>query len=613
MDTLFLYLLFGALALVGPGIALQRLAGVQVDPALVLPLGTATAAALYWVSLASGVSWLFPAGTVVLLTTLALRGPHGTAPGPPLRGALLPFVTLVALLAVTQYPWNRRASDGDFLLDPLVPSDTAFHVGLSRELDIGYPPQLPGVAGFPLGYHLGTDLVRAAALRWAAIDPYDSISRFDVTLWGLALILVLRSLVDRLFASRAAVALVPWTLFLTDFSFLFGANPQAHWWTDLLRGNLLLSLFASNPIVPALGLALGALLSLERHRSGEGRGWLFMAALLALAVPFFKVFLGAHLLLGLAVAALLARPRSLGSVFVVGAPCALATLALVLGQGGETVHAVLAPLDLVVVTRQSLGLGPLTGLALAAWGVLWVLVSLGLRILGLGEAVRSLRSASLPAAALAVMALSAWPLGLLFRVSAPDVLPGQKFVNDAAYLVEQGGPLLWIFTALFLVGFARTPTRRIAAAVAVVALALPTTAQFLLKKAQEPPDRLPAATVRAMDALRAASRPGDVVMQRPGGRYPPAPVILIGRRVPYERFTPYLTQFATRTDLERRHEEVFRFFRTTDREEAFGIARRLGARFLCLYGGDRVRFVPGDGLVPLYEEPGARVYRLRED
>jgi hypothetical protein len=612
MEILY-YLLFALGALVGPGIALQRLAGVRVDPSLVLPVGTAVTAFGYWVGLISGIPWIFPAILVLLWTGLALRGWNGLATGPRLRGALGPVATFIALLAVTQYPWNRRAPDGDFFLDPLVPSDTAFHVGLTRELVIGYPPQLPGVAGFPIGYHLGTDLVRAAALRWAAVDPYDSISRFDVTLWGLALVLVLRALVDRLFASPAAVALVPWTLFLTDFSFIFAANPQAHWWTDLLRGNLLLSLFTSNPIVPALSLALGALIALERHRAGEGRGWLFLAAALALAVPFFKVFLGAHLLLGLAVAGLLSGRQHLGPWLVVGGPCALATLALVLGQGGETVRAVVAPLDLAAVTRESLGLGPRTGLAFAGWAVLWIVSSLGLRVFGLVDAVRALRSSSVPAAALAVMALTAWPLGLLFRVSAPEVLPGQKFVNDAAYLVEQGGPLLWIFTALFLARFARTQGRRIVAAVGVVALALPTTLQFLAKKSQTPPDRLPAPTVRAMDVLRDSSRPGDVVMQRPGGRYPPAPVILVGRRVPYERFTPYLTQFATRADLEKRHEEVFRFFRTADSGEAMEIARRLGARFLCLYGSDRVRFDPRGRLVPLHEEAGARLYRLSVD
>jgi hypothetical protein len=67
-------------------------------------------------------------------------------------------------------------------------------------------------------------------------------------------------------------------------------------------------------------------------------------------------------------------------------------------------------------------------------------------------------------------------------------------------------------------------------------------------------------------------------------------VILAGRRVPYERFTPYLTQFASRKALEARHLEVYRFFRTGDRDEALEIARSLEARFLALYGHDRVRF-----------------------
>ncbi len=131
-----------------------------------------------------------------------------------------------------------------------------------------------------------------------------------------------------------------------------------------------------------------------------------------------------------------------------------------------------------------------------------------------------------------------------------------------------------------------------------------------MKKATTPPDRLPGAMVRAMDALERVSRPGDVVMQRPGARYPPAPVVLAGRRVPYERFTPYLTQFASREALLARHEAVYRFFRTPSRDEALAIARSMDARFLALYGGDRVRFDTSGVLEPVYEEEGARVYRI---
>src|SRR5438132_995423 len=85
-------------------------------------------------------------------------------------------------------------------------------------LPIGYPPQLPGVAGFPVGYHFGTDLVRAAALRWARVDPYDAIARFDVTLGALALLLAVRAAARAAGASSLAVTLAGWTLIATDFS-----------------------------------------------------------------------------------------------------------------------------------------------------------------------------------------------------------------------------------------------------------------------------------------------------------------------------------------------------------------------------------------------------------
>ena len=211
-------------------------------------------------------------------------------------------------------------------------------MGLTRELVIGHPPQVPGVAGFPLGYHLGTDLVRAAALRWAGTDPWDSLTRLDVTLWALGLVLALRAVAARLGGPPLAVALAPWTLLFTDFSFVFAGNPQAHWWTDLLRGNLLLSLAYANPIVPALGLVLGAVVSLSRFQETGDRGHLALAALQSAAVPFFKVFLGAHLLLGLGVAWLLARQAPRRALLLAALPCALATAALALGQGGQTVE-----------------------------------------------------------------------------------------------------------------------------------------------------------------------------------------------------------------------------------------------------------------------------------
>jgi hypothetical protein len=612
LATTLRYAAFALVAIAGPGVALQRLAGVAIDPALVLPLGIAATAGAYWLSLVLNVPWLYPVLVGGLLVALFVsRGPWTVADGPPFRGAIAPAVATIALLAATQYGGNRAAASGEFLLDNLVPYDTAFHVGLSRELTLGYPPQLPGVSGFGLGYHLGPDLVRAAALRWAAVDPYDSINRLDVTLGALALILVLRAITRAAGGNGFAVDLAGFIPLAADFSFLFAANPQAHWWADLLRGNLLVSLALSNPVVPALALALGALIALERDQ-GRGHGWLWLAAFQAAAVPFFKVFLGAHLLLGLVVAAVIRR-RPVRDVLVVALPCAVATALLVVGAGGSTVDVVVAPLDLVRITRESLALAPLSGLALAGWAVLWLAASLGLRLVGLPGAWRSLRGGAWSASAVAAMALAAWPLGLLFRVSAPEMLDGQKTVNDAAYLVEQGGPLLWVFSAVALAAWAgdRRDRRGIVVALAVV-LALPSSLQFAWKKATLPYDPVPAPMVRAMTALATASEPGDVVLQRPGARYPPLPVVLIGRRVPYERFTPWLTQFAPAGDLQRRHERVFRFFRTTDGAEAMAIARELDARFVALYGGDRLRFDPAGGLETIYEDGDVRILRINQ-
>jgi hypothetical protein len=607
------YVAFALLAIVAPGAGVQRLLRVPVDPALVLPLGTAAAAGAWWVALVTGVPWVF----FVLLAPLALGllvppGRVRLAVGPPLRPALPAMAVLVLVLAATQYPWNRLTDQGEFLLDPFLAFDTAFHAGLTHELTLGFPPHVPGVAGFPLGYHFGTDLVRAAALRWAAVHPYDSISRFDVTLWALGLVLALRAAAHGAGAGPRAVALVPWAVLATDFSFVFAANPQAHWWSDLLRGNVLISLAVSNPVVPAMSLALGALVALARHEAApRERGWLVLAALQALAVPFFKVFLGAHLLLGLGLAmALGSRSRARG-LAIVAAPCGLATALLVFGQGGQTLEVSLSPLDLVRITREGLGLAPKGELSLALWALLWLAASLGVRVLGLPQVVRSAREGPAAGQVLAWMALCAWPLGLLFRVSAPETLPGQKPFNDVYVLIEQGGLLLWIFTAMALARLTGAGLRSWAVLTVLGLLSFPSTVQFVWKKATAAPDPVPAGMVRAMDGLAAASRPGEVVMQRPGARYPPLPVVLIGRRVPYERFTPFLAQFAPAADLRRRHEMVFRFFRTADASEALGIARALEARYLCLYGPDRVRFETGDELIPLHEEAQARCYRLR--
>lgn len=606
---------FLALAVVAPGVALQRLARVAVDPALVLPLGAAFCAGAQFLGLWFGQPWLFAFATLALLLSAALvRGPWRRADGPPLRGALAPLAVLVAVFAVTQYGLFRPGEGGDFVLDPLLAWDSTFHAGLARELTLPWPPQVPGLAGFHLGYHFGLDLVRGAALTWAGVDPFDQIARLDLTWLALALVLALRAMAFRLGLRGVAVTLAGFSPLLTDFAWIFAGSPQANWWCDLLRGNLLLSLVLANPSVPALAVCLAALVALDRHASGEGRGWLVLAGLTGLALPHFKVFLGAHLLLGLGVAFVLRR-LPLRSALAVGLPTALSTAALALGQGGSSVELALDPLGLIRGTRVNLDLPFVTGRALLPFALVWLVASLGARLVALPAALRALRAASPAAVALAAMALSGWPLGLLFRVSAPEVLESERVINDAAYLVEQSGVLLWLFAAGALgaaLGVSSTPARRVTAAV-LLALSLPVSAQLVWKKSGMTPDHMPGAWRQAALAVAARTAPGEVVMQRPAGRFPPAPAIFASRRVPYDRYTPYLTQFAAPEPLEQRHRLVSRFFRTRKADEARALAGAVGARALCLYGPDRVRFPLEELFEPVYQSEEARCYVLRPD
>lgn len=610
------YLVFTLLAVVLPAVAVLRLLRVAIEPAAVVPLGLGLCAGAYWLSLVAERAWLFPALLAALVAvgfTAGWRVPWRLAPGPSLRGALPPFVALVALFAVTQFPLNRCTADGGFALDSLERVDTAFHVAVTWELANGWPPQVPGLAGVPLDYHFGPHLARAALLRFAGVHPYDALARFDLTLWALALVLAWRAAAAAVGARPAVVALVPWTLLLGDAAWLLVDRARGAWLTELLGGNFLVSLFFTNTLVPALALALVALVALGRAQHGEGRGWLALAALLGLALPFFKVFLAAHFLGGLAVALVLARRRR--ATLIAAAPCLAGLLLLAAGHGAQTVRPLLEPLAVAQAARAALGLAPAHGAALAASAAAWLALGLGLRAVGVPAAWRALRSGSAPAVALAAMALAGWPLRLLGRLTAD----GQ--FDEAVYFTVQSGALLWLYTLAALVAWgerlqARVGPRAAALALAAAAaLALPTSVEFVVRKAHAPAEPVPPAVMRATARLAALTVPGEVVLTPSFSRYPPPPVVFSGRRVPYAEYLPYLAQFAPEDALTERLRAVRRFFKDADDEHAaLGTAAALKARFVVLYG----RRTPVEDAAWLTRvvtegDEGARVYRIRAE
>jgi hypothetical protein len=597
------YLAFVVAAVVGPGVAAQRLLRLPVDKALVAPLGLTLCAALYQLSLVGGHPLLFLLAVALLDAALLWpRPPWRAAPGSGLAGAVAPFLAVVALLAATQYPFNRVLRNGDFLLDAGEAPDTAFYVAVAWELSASYPPQAPALAGIPMDYHLGPHLVRGAAMRWAAIHPYDAISRFDDTFLALALILVLRAAARTLKAPPAAVALVSWAPLATDFSFVYALHPNARWWSFLCGSNLLHSLFFARSTIFALTAALGAVVAYGRHRAGEGRGWLGLAVVLALGLPFFNIFLASLVLAGLGLAWLRCPDQR---------PLALLAVATALGIALPllTPHIVsprvaLDPLGAVQRTQALLGLPELSGVALVAGGLLWIVAALGLRFVGVPKAFAAALSTESPAVVLGTVALLGWPLRLLIHINADG-----RF-DEAAYFAEHSGAVLWLFTALALAPLlARVPSRTAAVAF-LAALSLPSTVEYLARKVALDPERIPARAVQAMRTLEGASRPGDVVLVRPSAELPPLPMVLIGRRAFYSEYMRSLRQFAPRAELHRRRALLRAFFRTTDPREALSLARQIGADFLYLPAGEPLFFDPRPVAETVYARDGERVYRF---
>jgi hypothetical protein len=602
--TILRFALFAAVAIAGPGVALQRLLRVRWDPAVVLPLGLVFCAAAYALGLVVGAPWLLPALAVPLDLLLLRPGFRGRpAEGPSLRGAVPPVALLVLLLAATQYRVNREAANGDFLLDLGEHMDTAVHVGLTWELVAGYPPQVPGLAGVPVHYHVGSHLVRAAAARWAGIHPYDSMSRFDVTLWGLALVLALRAAAHGLGMGGRVTALVGYLPLAADLSSVPGLLLGAGFWAFKLGDNFIEALFYANSVAPAVAMVLAAVACLSRFERDRSRGLLVLAVLLGAGAGFFKVFTGAQLLLALLTAWLLVRRPF--HLLAVAAPVAVALGLLALSASApsdaEGVHVSLLAFAPTNPARVAFGLKEARGLAYVASGLAWLVLSLGLRVLGIPGAVRSLRGSSGAGSVLGALALWGWPLATFLSVTADPAY------DESFYFLQASGLLLWVFAAPVLVDLAR---RRPVVAGIALAVAFAPLAEFLVRKVPQKPEVVPAAEVRAMKALRRASCPGDVVLMQTKVAYVPLPVVLAGRRVAFADYIGYWRQFTSPRTLAERKEEVRAFFQAEDEATALAVARKLDARYVYVEGRRRRTLEAAGVLVPLFDEEGEHVYRI---
>ena len=448
------------------------------------------------------------------------------ADGPSLRGALPPFL---AVPASSRSPstgatgWMRPATFFSTPGDLRLRLPRRAH---ARARDRA-PPQVPGVSGFPLGYHLGTDLVSAAALRWAGTDPWDSLTRLDVTLWASVSSWPCGPSPRRLGApplasrsrlgpssSRISPSSLPGTRRPTG-------GPISCAGTSCSRSPTRTR--SSRPSASSSAPSSRCRACRRRTPAGTSPSPPSRPP----RCPSSRSFWAPTCSSGWASRGSWPAGRP------VGRSCSppslrLATAALALGQGGRTVRSSWprsispASRERPWASRRSRGVACRVGTA-------WLSAR---SACGSSRCPRPFArsGARPPLACSGAIALAGWPLGLLFRVSAPEVL-GRPEGRQRRGLPRRAIGAAPLGLRRHRPGAAAPRRRRGARPRSAPACSSPPLhVQFAAKKAQTPPDRLPAAMVRAAQALERVSRPGDVVMQRPGARYPPAPVVLVGRR-----------------------------------------------------------------------------------
>jgi len=603
---------FVSLAILLPGLALQRVARVPLDWAQVVPLGATFCAASWWASLWLGAWWVFPlALTGAAFAGLRAGGRKVEASQPSLRGAVPPALVMGAILLLAR-SGDVGAQGGGYRVGGMSAHDDAIHVALAWEFQSEAVPQVPGFAGRRFGYHMGPDLIRAAAVRFTGLSPYQTLTQVEPFVALAGLILALRAAAHRLGLSPLAVTLMPWTLLGGDFSYLLAAGSGVSLWQDLSRTTLVWDWVIGNSgLILALSATLAALVSLSRWLESRERGFLILASVLAVAVPWLKLFTGVQLL-GAIVVAALASPRNRKPLFGVALLGGLSAGALIAMSLGQRVAVSWSPLIPVQRAAALLDLPPSIG---GRWdfSLFFLVCALGVRIFGLVPALRSLVGGSPLAAGLAFLALSGWPVWLCTRIGLTDSLPVHwgRLENETFYFSQFSGAVLWIFTIQALVEWkVKQPGLRSLALWGAALVSLPSTAEWLQQKAATPPTVFEPAAMKAMTVLAGEARRGDILLQPPDeSGTPPPGVVFLGLRVPYSGFFTNLSRFDTPVVIKERRHEVGEFFRTRDPDAARETLKHLGVSWV--YSSSRpLKFDASGILAPVFEQGEVRLYRV---
>jgi hypothetical protein len=537
---------------------------------LSLVLGLLASSLIYWAAVFVGIPALFLPWPLIAGAGCAFRVGRqwGALPRrqPILDGShllLLGVLALsMALLAVIPTYYHNLALLPNDELQYLDIADVYLHLGIANELTHSVPPQMPFLAGQPLAYHYAADLPTAFFSTFAGLSTLDLTVRFMPTFFlamtGLAIFSFSRAWLQSSLAAALATFLV---LLGEDFAFIPGLWFQSNqpWPYQYFGIPTVYSLYACNPMLPALGVLFAGLFCFLKLIREGGKTWLLGTAVLFAAVLEYKVFIAAQLLLVLTLAALVYAGRA----FFLGTagrqeclPPIWKRLLTLLGLTGLFVLLFALPMwqTNAAGAQQTMRLHPTQflpefvrqgGLAGSHWGdrvlhlfdghitlkglatcllvvlPVYLVGSLGARVVGLP---RLLKELCVPTEVSAVRFFLACfvclgPLLTLTCVVGSEHLPVDRQYNNSVWFYVQSKHLAWMFAveSLCAATWLRTRGLRVAAGLLLNALAVPATVQFIWCVANSNQSRMEVFSARnaeVMTFLAGHASPGEVAMAR---------------------------------------------------------------------------------------------------
>ena len=300
----------------------------------------------------------------------------------------------VIALAISPFYYANFTPQPDGTMRVYPVSDVLFHIAIANELTHTVPPQAPLFAGHPLSYHYGMDLAVAMFARATGLNTRDLTVRFIPTLFvGLSMLSVFCFSRNWLRSGYFGALVVFLVFFGADFSFIPGLllGEKGDWSLRYFSAPAVVTIFYFNPILPGLGVLFAGLFCLNCYMRERSRAWLFLAALLFVALIEVKMLIAAQLMCSLALAALVYLIFfSNADLFKIAGSTAIAAIPLVSwvllkNKSGGQIVAKFEPWLYVSHAMRTLGLanrlsGPLAFAIVAL--PLYLVGCLGLRVIG---------------------------------------------------------------------------------------------------------------------------------------------------------------------------------------------------------------------------------------